>query len=112
MSDPKERKYGFLLGYIICMALAMIFAFSWQTATLDGDSYMYAAVAKDIAEGGGWLNIYDPGYGGAFYFHFPLAIWITALLFKILGEQKKKLEEARIKYGDYVVPTLFLREKF
>jgi len=85
MSDPKERKYGFLLGYIICMALAMIFAFSWQTATLDGDSYMYAAVAKDIAEGGGWLNIYDPGYGGAFYFHFPLAIWITALLFKILG---------------------------
>ncbi|MCD6231115.1 phosphoenolpyruvate carboxykinase (GTP) [Candidatus Aerophobetes bacterium] len=34
------------------------------------------------------------------------------ILFKILGEQKKKLEEARIKYGDYVVPALFLREKF
>jgi len=34
------------------------------------------------------------------------------ILFKILGEQKKKLEEARIKYGDYVVPTLFLREEF
>lgn len=74
-----------LLGYIICMALAMIFAFSWQTATLDCDSYNYAVVAQRLLQTGNPLNIYDPVYDGAFYYHFPLCIWATAFFFKVLG---------------------------
>lgn len=82
---PVKNNHAFLLAYIICMALMMIFAFSWNTATLDGDSYMYAATARHVAATGQWLNIYDPSYDGQFYYHFPLVIWLTALLFKFFG---------------------------
>lgn len=80
-----EEKDNFLLGYIIWLALLMIFALSWQTPTLDVDSCNYAAVAKEILKTGRWLNLYDPVYKGPFYYHFPLVIWVTALFFKISG---------------------------
>ncbi len=67
------------------MAAILIFAYAWVPGGMDVDSCNYGAVAKEILRTNKWLGLYDPVYGGVFYYHFPLCIWITALFFKFLG---------------------------
>lgn len=78
-------KNNYLLFILLWMAAILIFAYSWVPGGLDVDSCNYAAVAKEVLRTHKWLKIYDPVYGGVFYYHFPLCIWITALFFKIFG---------------------------
>jgi 4-amino-4-deoxy-L-arabinose transferase-like glycosyltransferase len=52
---------------------------------LDSDSCNYAVVAKEALLTHKWLNLYDPIYGGPFYYHYPLCIWVTKILFAVLG---------------------------
>jgi 4-amino-4-deoxy-L-arabinose transferase-like glycosyltransferase len=70
---------------LLWAAALLIFAYSWIPGGLDVDSCNYAVVAKEILRTHKWLNLYDPVYQGPFYYHFPLCIWITAGLFKLLG---------------------------
>lgn len=63
----------------------MVFAYSWVPGGLDTDSCNYAAVAKEALRTNSWLNLYDPVYQGVFYYHFPLCIWATAAIFKLIG---------------------------
>ncbi|MEW6008630.1 MAG: glycosyltransferase family 39 protein [Candidatus Omnitrophota bacterium] len=74
------------LIFIFCLTLILVFAFSWQPGYLDDDSIMYARVAKEVAISNQWLCFNDPSYGGPFYYHFPLLIWVSAIAFKIFGE--------------------------
>ncbi|MDD4953424.1 MAG: glycosyltransferase family 39 protein [Candidatus Omnitrophica bacterium] len=76
---------NYLLFVLLGLASILIFAYSWVPGGLDVDSCNYAVVAKDILYTNKWLNLYDPIYEGPFYYHFPLCIWVTALLFKSLG---------------------------
>jgi 4-amino-4-deoxy-L-arabinose transferase-like glycosyltransferase len=53
--------------------------------SLDVDGIHYAAVAKEIALTGRWLLPLDPVNGGPYYWHFPMSVWPTALLFQWFG---------------------------
>jgi len=80
------EKSDFLFLAALCLFSAIIlFAFCWQPGFLDDDSVAYAQTARLVAQTNQWLNIYDPSYGGPFYYHFPLVIWISALIFKAFG---------------------------
>lgn len=65
--------------------MLFIFAYSWFPGGLDVDSCNYSVVAKEILRSGNWLKLYDPVCEGFFYYHFPLCIWVTALIFKVFG---------------------------
>ncbi len=78
----KDRNF---LIFLCCLTLILVFAFSWQPGYLDDDSIMYAHAAKGVADSNQWLCFNDPSYGGPFYYHFPLVIWISAISFKIFG---------------------------
>lgn len=73
------------LVLLCCLTLVLVFAFCWQPGYLDDDSIMYAHAAKEVASSNQWLCFNDPSYGGPFYYHFPLVIWISAIVFKIFG---------------------------
>lgn len=75
----------YLLFVLLFLAAISIFAYSWVPGGLDVDSCNYAVIAKEILHTNKWLNLYDPVYQGPFYYHFPLCIWVTAFLFKLLG---------------------------
>jgi len=81
----KRIRSNYLLFVLLWMAAILIFAYSWVPGGMDVDSCNYAAVAKEILRTHKWLGLYDPVYQGVFYYHFPLCIWITALLFKFFG---------------------------
>jgi len=76
---------NYLLYILLSAAILLVFAYSWVSGGLDVDSCNYAAVSKEVFHTNKWLGMYDPVYGGVFYYHFPLCIWISALLFKFLG---------------------------
>ncbi len=78
-------KENYLLFILLWMATLLIFSYSWVPGGLDVDSCNYAVVAKEVLRSGNWLKMYDPVYGGVFYYHFPLCIWVTAFLFKLFG---------------------------
>ncbi len=78
-------KNNYLLFIVLWAAGLSIFAYAWVAGGLDCDSCNYAVVAKEILRSHKWLGLYDPVYQGVFYYHFPLSIWITAGLFKLLG---------------------------
>lgn len=73
------------LFILLWLAVILIFAYSWVPGGLDVDSCNYGVVAKEIVRTNNWLKLYDPVYQGVFYYHFPLCIWVTALLFKFFG---------------------------
>lgn len=81
----KELKDNHLLFILLGLAAAVIFAYSGVPGGLDVDSCNYAVIAKEIVRTQRWLGLYDPVYGGVFYYHFPLCIWVTAFFFKFLG---------------------------
>ena len=78
-------QHNYLLLILLGVSALLIFAYAWIPGGLDTDSCNYAAVAKEILRTNKWLGLYDPVYQGVFYYHFPLCIWITAGLFKLLG---------------------------
>jgi hypothetical protein len=69
-----------LLFLLIWFALLLVFSYSWLPGGMDVDSCMYSDVAKDVLRTNQWLKIYDPTINSIFYYHFPLYIWVTALL--------------------------------
>jgi 4-amino-4-deoxy-L-arabinose transferase-like glycosyltransferase len=75
---------GFLAALLL-FTFIIVFAFCWQPGYLDDDSLAYAQTASLMSATGQWLNFPDPSYGGPFYYHFPLVIWVTALIFKLFG---------------------------
>lgn len=78
-------KSNYLVLLLLWAAMLLIFAYSWVPGGLDVDSCNYAVVAKEVLRTNNWLGLYDPVYQGVFYYHFPLCIWITAFLFKVIG---------------------------
>lgn len=80
-----KAKSDHLLFVLLWLAAITIFAYSWIPGGLDTDSCNYAVISKEILRTNRWLNLYDPIYEGPFYYHFPLCIWVTAFLFKLLG---------------------------
>ena len=78
-------KDQFFLRLLIGLFFILIFAYCWQPGYLDDDSLAYAQTAKLVSDTNQWLAFYDPSYGGQFYYHFPLVIWVTAILFKLFG---------------------------
>lgn len=74
-----------LLWLLLWIVAISVFAIAKNPGGMDVDSCNYAVVAKEILRSGNWLNLYDPVYQGVFYYHFPLTIWITAILFKLFG---------------------------
>ncbi len=78
-------KNNYLLFILLWMAAILVFAYSWVPGGMDVDSCNYAVVAKEIVRTNKWLNLFDPVYGGVFYYHFPLCIWATAFIFKLFG---------------------------
>ncbi|MBU2540371.1 MAG: glycosyltransferase family 39 protein [Candidatus Omnitrophica bacterium] len=84
-NNPSDIQDSLFLILLIGMTFIIVFAFCWQPGYLDGDSLGYAQTAKWVADSGRWLAIKDSSWGGQFYYHFPLAIWVSALSFKIFG---------------------------
>ncbi len=80
-----KSKYNYLFFILLWMAAILIFAYAWVPGGMDVDSCNYGVAAKEILRTHKWLGLYDPVYGGVFYYHFPLCIWITAFFFKFLG---------------------------
>lgn len=78
-------KNNYPLWIILWMAAMAIFSFSWMPGGLDVDSCHYGVVAREILSTNHWLKIYDPIDKGMFYTHFPLCLWLTAIIFKVLG---------------------------
>ena len=78
-------KNNYLLFMLLWMTAILVFAYSWVPGGMDVDSCNYAVVAKEIVRTNSWLGLFDPVYGGVFYYHFPLCIWATALFFKFFG---------------------------
>lgn len=71
---------------ILCLFTFIIaFAYCWQPGWLDDDALSYAQTSRLIADSNQWLSFNDPSYGGKFYYHFPLVIWVNALIFKVFG---------------------------
>lgn len=77
---PTKGLFGVLMG----VAAVALFLHA-NTPTLDGDSVQYAAVAKEIVRSGRWLLPFDPVYNAPYYFHFPLSVWVPAVMFKLFG---------------------------
>lgn len=73
------------MGLLLWMAGLLTFAVTRAPGGLDVDACNYAVVAKEVLRSHHWLNMYDPVYQGVFYYHFPLVIWVTALIFKFFG---------------------------
>ncbi len=78
-------KKNYLLFVLLWAGMVLIFSYSGVPGGLDVDSCNYAAVSKEVLRTNNWLGLYDPVYQGVFYYHFPLCIWITAGIFKIIG---------------------------
>lgn len=76
---------AFLLASLILFTLIIVFFNCTQPGYLDDDSVAYAQTAKLVADSNRWLAFDDPTYGGKFYYHFPLVIWVSALIFKAFG---------------------------
>lgn len=83
---PSEKNRDlFFLSLLVFMTAILVFAFCWQPGFLDGDSIGYAQVAKLAADSNQWLALEDSSWGGPYYYHFPLVIWVTAIIFNIFG---------------------------
>ncbi|MDD2751702.1 MAG: glycosyltransferase family 39 protein [Candidatus Omnitrophica bacterium] len=80
----KNNNFNYL-SILLWMAGLFTFAVTRAPGGLDVDACNYAVVAKEVLRSGHWLGIFDPVYQGVFYYHFPLTIWITALIFKLFG---------------------------
>ena len=85
LSGRLEKSDNLFLAALCLFSAIILFAYCWQPGFLDDDSVAYAQTARLVAGSNQWLNIYDPTYGGPFYYHFPLVIWISALIFKAFG---------------------------
>jgi 4-amino-4-deoxy-L-arabinose transferase-like glycosyltransferase len=79
---PIERKAFYL---VIGFSFLIFFA-QTRSFKLLFDGLTYVALAKNILKSGDWsvLHYGSDGYGN-FYQHPPLAIWLQALVFKIIG---------------------------
>lgn len=77
-------KAGTLFLSLLLIGFFLIFVQA-NAPSLDSDGIHYAAVAENIANTNDWLYPFDPVIGSPYYFHFPLSVWPTALLFKLLG---------------------------
>jgi 4-amino-4-deoxy-L-arabinose transferase-like glycosyltransferase len=96
-----------LLFMLLWFTGLLTFAVTRLPGGLDVDSCNYAVVAKEILRSGNWLQLYDPVYGGVFYYHFPLCIWATALIFKIAGVASFTAKLFSMFSGLFLVGTLF-----
>lgn len=105
-------KNNYLLFIVLWAAALFIFAYSWVPGGLDVDSCNYAAVAKEILRTHKWLGLYDPVYQGVFYYHFPLCIWITAGLFKLLGVSTFSAKLFSMLSGVVLVGAIFCFGRF
>lgn len=73
-------------GLVIFFASALYLTLGCWQGGLNLDAAMYASVARNIAQTGDWLNMsYTDYYFLQFAEHPPLAIWMMALVFKVLG---------------------------
>jgi len=93
----------------ICLWFAgmLTFAASLMPGGLDVDSCNYAVVAKEVLRSNNWLQLFDPVYGGVFYSHFPLCIWMTALIFKIFAVSSFSAKLFSMFCGLFLVATVF-----
>jgi len=98
---------NYLLVIVLWAAALLIFAYAWIPGGLDVDSCNYAVVAKEILRDWKWLGLYDPVYQGVFYYHFPLCIWITAGLFKLLGVSTFSAKLFSMLSGAVLVGVIF-----
>lgn len=98
---------NYLVFILLWMAGILIFAYAWIPGGLDVDSCNYAVVAKEVLRTNKWLKIYDPVYQGIFYYHFPLSIWITAILFKFFGVSSFTAKLFSMLSGVILVGVLF-----
>jgi len=86
MDNPDAQiKDNQLLFILLGMSMLLVFSYSWVPGGLDLDSCNYGVIAREVMRSARWLGIYDPIYRAAFYYHFPLCIWVTAGLFKLFG---------------------------
>jgi 4-amino-4-deoxy-L-arabinose transferase-like glycosyltransferase len=100
-------KSNYLLFILLWISAIFIFAYAWVPGGLDVDSCNYGVVAKEILRTHKWLKLYDPVYGGVFYYHFPLCIWVTAGLFKIVGISSFSAKLFSMFCGIFLVGALF-----
>jgi 4-amino-4-deoxy-L-arabinose transferase-like glycosyltransferase len=94
--------------------LAVVVLFFWQLGrgSLVGDEAIYAAVAQSIVHSGSWVTLHLNG--APWYEKPPLAIWMTAIFFKVFGVTAfaARLEAALGAIGSVVMVYLIGRRVF
>lgn len=73
-----SRYFYALVALVIAVNITFFFP-----GILEGDSMLYATIAKRIAQSGDWLNLYVDGKDWLDKPHFPF--WAAALSFKVFG---------------------------
>lgn len=81
-ADPPRRR-RWHLALLAGLAIMLLFAGLGSGSLRDFDEAIYAQVARELAEGGDPLSL---TWNGAPWFHKPpLAVWATALLYRLFG---------------------------
>ena len=84
MFNSRTRDNSILdLVYLVPAALFFLVAYLWKGSLASWDEAIYAEVAKQVVLSGDWLHL---SWAGAPWVDKPpLAIWATALIYKLFG---------------------------
>jgi len=106
----RSRIYAAAGMLLLCLAATLLLGWRLGERDLaDWDEAIYAQVAKEMVESGGWLTLQ---YGGELWFEKPpLGFWMTAAVFRFFGISELSARLVSMLSAVGIVALVFLLGK-